>query len=466
MSSSISALSSLTDALASSGSSSSSTTSGTGLGQGINVQQFVQYAVADQQANITALQTQQTTLGSQTSELSTISTDLSNLDNAAFALSDPLGALSAEAATSSNSSIVSATASSSATPGSHSITVNSLATTSSYYTNALSSSSSTISPGSFQIQVGSNSPVTVTVNSSDNTLSQLATSINNQNIGVTASVIQDANGYRLALVSNSSGAPGDITVSSNTGTGLNFTKAVTGSNASLIVDGIPISSASNTVSNVINGVTLNLGSASPNTTVAVNVSPDTSQATTAINNFASAWNTLITEINKQFSVASDGSGGGVLEADNSLQQAQSMLLSAISYSVSGNNGMVNLASIGVNMNDDGTLSVDSGALSSALSSNFSAVQNLMQNTTSGFAQNLDSVIQTINAPSTGILSLDSQSITNTSQGLTQQISDLQAALATQEANLTTVYSQVNATLQELPLLESQISQQIASITNS
>ena len=464
MSSSISALSSLTDALASSGSSSSSTTSGTGLGQGINVQQFVQYAVADQQANITALQTQQTTLGSQTGELSTISTDLSNLDDTVFALSNPLGALNAEAATSSNSSIVSATASGSATPGSHSITVNSLATTSSYYTNALSSSSSTISPGSFQIQVGSNSPVTVTVNSSDNTLSQLAASINNQNIGVTASVIQDANGYRLALVSNSSGAPGDITVSSNTGTGLNFTKAVTGTNASLVVDGIPISSASNTVSNVINGVTLNLGSAAPNTSVAVNVSPDTSQATTAINNFVSAWNTLITEINNQFKVAADGSGGGALEADNTLQQAQSMLLSAISYSVSGNNGMVNLASIGVNMNDDGTLTVDNGALSSALASNFSAVQNLMQNATSGFAQNMDSVIQTINAPNTGILSLDSQSITNTSQGLTQQISDLQAALATQEANLTTVYSQVNATLQELPLLESQISQQIAGIT--
>lgn len=465
MSTSVGALSSLTDALASSGSSTSSTSTGTGLGQGINVQQFVQYAVADQQATITALQTQQTTLGTQAGELSTISTDLTNLDNAAYALSDPLGAFAAETATSSNSSVVSATAASTASAGSHNITVNSLATTSSYYTNALASSGSTIANGSFQIQVGSNSPVTVTVNSSDNTLTQLAASINNQNIGVTASVIQDATGNRLALVSNTSGAPGDITVSSNTGTGLSFTKAVTGANASLVVDGVPISSASNTVSNVINGVTLNLGSAAPNSSVTVNVSPDTAQASSAINNFVNAWNTLITEINSQFKVASDGSGGGVLESDNTLQQVQSMLLGAISYSVAGNNGMVNLASIGVNMNDDGTLTVDSGALSSALSSNFSAVQNLMQNATSGFAQNLDSVIQTVNAPNTGILSIDSQSITNTSQGLTQQINDLQAALATQEASLTTIYSQVNTTLQELPLLESQISQQLSGINS-
>ena len=72
----------------------------------------------------------------------------------------------------------------------------------------------------------------------------------------------------------------------------------------------------------------------------------------------------------------------MLESDNSLQQVETMLLGAISYSVAGNSGMVNLASIGVNMNDDGTLTVDSGALSSALSSNYSAVQNLMQNATS------------------------------------------------------------------------------------
>jgi flagellar hook-associated protein 2 len=452
-------LSSLSSSL---GTSTSGATSGTGLGQGIDVQQFVQYAVANQEAAITALQTQQDTLGTQTSELSTISTDLASLSTAAAALSDPLGALDALVATSANTAVVNATASGTAAAGTHTVTVSSLATTSSYYTNELAASSTTISPGSFQIQVGSNTPVTVTVDSSDNTLSGLAASINNQNVGVTASVIQDANGYRLALVSNSSGAPGDITVSGNT-TGLSFTKAVTGTNASLTVDGIPISSASNTVSNAINGVTLELGSASPGTPVSINISPDTSQATTAINNFVTAYNTVVTDFNNQFNVASDGSGGGPLEADNSVRQAQGLLLNAAVYSVTGNNGIVNLASIGVNLNDDGTLSVDSDTLSSALASNFSSVQNLFQNATTGFAQNLSDVINTIDAPSTGILSLDAQSISSSSQDLTQQIDDLQAALTVQEQNLTTVYANVNTTLQELPLLESETSQQLAAI---
>ncbi|HVN08698.1 MAG TPA: flagellar filament capping protein FliD [Patescibacteria group bacterium] len=453
-------ISSLTGSLADSTSSSSGTS---GFGTGINVQQFVQFALANQQANITALQTQQTSLNSQTTELSTISTDLNSLDNAVFALSDPLGVLSSETATSSNSAVLSATATNSAAAGNHSITVNSLATTSSFYTNPLASSSTTITPGTFQIQVGSNTPVTVTVNSTNNTLSQLAASINNQNAGVTASVIQDSNGYRLALVSSTSGTAGQIAISGNT-TSLGFNTGVTGANASLTVDGVPISSASNTVSNVIPGVTLNLGSASPNTPVALNVSPDTTQITSAINTFVSAYNTVIGDINSQFNVAGDGSGGGPLEADNTLRDVQSQLLGAISYSSSGNGGIVNLASLGINMNDDGTLTVDNAALSSALQSNYSGVQNFLQNATTGFAQNLSTVLSNVNSPGTGLLSIDAQSITNMSQGLTSQISDLQASLAVQQQNLTAVYSQVNTTLQELPLLESQISQQISGLS--
>jgi flagellar hook-associated protein 2 len=451
-------LSSLTGALAntSSGSGTSS------FGAGINVQQFVQFALAGQQANITALQNQQTGLNSQATEIRKISTDLSNLDNAVFALKDPLGILSSQVATSSNSAVVNATASSSATPGSHSVAVNSLATTASYYTGALTTSSTAITAGTFQVKVGSNAAATVTVASTNNTLSQLADTINNQNIGVSASVIQDSNGYRLALVSTASGAPGDVTVSGNT-TSLSFTKAVTGTNASLVVDGIPISSASNAVSNVINGVTLSLGSPSPATPVTVNVNPDTTQATTAINNLVTAYNTVIGEINSQFNVASDGSGGGPLETDNSLRDVQAQLLGALSYSIPGNSGIVNLASIGVNFNNDGTLSVDSGKLSSSLSSNFSAVQNLLQNSTNGFSQNLSAVLTNINGAGTGILSLDVQSVTSTSQSLTKQISDLQAALLVQQADLTTIYAQVNTTLQELPLLESQITQQLASV---
>jgi flagellar hook-associated protein 2 len=440
------------------GAAAASTT--TGLGTGIDVQQFVQLATAGAQANITNLQNEQTTLNSQTTALQQITTDLNNLQTAAQALSDPLGALDSQTATSSNSGVVNATASSTAASGEHTVTVANLATTSSYYTNPVATSSTPLTTGSFSVQVGTNAPVTINVTSSNNTLDQLAATVNGQNDGVTANVINDANGSRLALVSNTSGAPGDLTVSGNT-TNLTFNKAVQGLNASLVVDGVPISSTTNSVAGAINGVTLSL--AGPSTTAAtISVTPDTSQAVTAVNAFVSAYNTAIGDINSQFTVNASGQATGALEADGSLQQAQQTLLNAISYSTSGNGPISNLASIGVNLNDNGTLTVDSGTLSSALAGNFSNVQNFLQATGTGFANNLDTTITGLTDPSTGILGLDAAGIAQSSQGLASQISDLQAQLVIQQQNLTSVYAQVNTTLQELPLLQQQLSQQLGS----
>jgi flagellar hook-associated protein 2 len=441
--------------------SASSINTSTGLGQGIDVNQFVQLALAADNARITQFQSQQTNLGAKAKALTQITGDLTALQAAAFALNDPLGTLNGQTATSSNATALSATATSTATPAVHTITVSSLATTSSQYTNALATSSTTLGTGSFQIQVGSGAPATIAVSSTNNTLDGIAAAINNQSVGVLASVITDANGARLSLVSQTTGAPGDVTVSGNT-TGLTFTKAVTGSNASLVVDGVPISTTSNVVSGVINGVTLNLTSAAPTTPVTVTVTPDATKATTAVNTFVSAYNTAIKDISAQFQVNPDGSGGGALEADGSLREAQSALLGATSYAISGNNGFVNLSTIGVNLANDGTLSVDQSKLSSALSSNSSNVQSLFQATTTGFAGHLSTVLTSLVDPASGVLGLDTLGIAQTAQSLGQKISDLQAALIVKQQNLNLVYSQVNTTLQSLPLLQSQLAQQLAT----
>ena len=113
----------------------------------------------------------------------------------------------------------------------------------------------------------------MTIDNTDNTLDGLAAAINNNtNLGVTASVITDANGARLALVSNTSGAPGNLTITPSGGV-LGFNTGVTGVNAALNVDGIPISSTTNTVSGAIPGVTLNLTGLTSGTPVSVTTGP-------------------------------------------------------------------------------------------------------------------------------------------------------------------------------------------------
>ncbi|MGD0907234.1 MAG: flagellar filament capping protein FliD [Candidatus Acidiferrales bacterium] len=427
----------------------------------INVQTLLNTAIAALDAPLTQLQNEQTTLQTQNSTLQSIENDISTLATAVTSLGDSSGGISALQATSSNTSILSATADSTAAIQNHSITVNSLATTSTYYTAPVATSSTAIATGSFTLSVGSNAPATITVDNTNNTLDGLASAINGQNLGVTASVVNDASGARLTIVSNTSGAASDITIANDT-TGLGFTKAVTGANASLVVDGIPVSSATNSITGAIPGVTLNLTSASPNTTVGLSVTPNVSQAESAVNTFVSAWNTVAQDLNTQFSVASDGSGAQPLEADQTLRNVQQQLLSAITYSIGGNNGFVNLASIGLNMNTDGTITTDPTALSNALSNNFSSVQSLLQGT-SGFSANLVSVLNQITDPTQGAITLDLQGMTQSNQDLTNQITAMQATLQTQEQNLTNQYDQMQVALQELPMTQSQLTQQLGAL---
>jgi flagellar hook-associated protein 2 len=427
----------------------------------IDVQSLLNTALAALDAPMTQLQEQQATVQAQSASLQSIENDISTLATAVTSLGDSSGGVSALQANSSDSSVLTASADSTAATQNHSITVNSLATTSTYYTAPVATSSTAIATGSFTLAIGSNAPVTVTVDNTNNTLDGLASSINGQNLGVTASVVNDASGARLTIVSNTTGASGDITIANNT-TGLSFTKAVTGSNASLVVDGIPISSTSNTISGAIPGVTLNLTSASPGTTVGLSVTPNTSQAESAVNTFVTAWNAVVQDFNTQFAVASDGSGAQPLEADQTLRNAQQQLLSAITYSIGGNGGFVNLASIGLNMNDDGTITTDTTALSNAISNNFSSVQSLLQGA-SGFASNMTTVLNQLTDPTQGAITLDLQGMSQTNQDLTSQISSMQATLQTQEQNLTNQYDQMQVALQELPMTQSQLTQQLGAL---
>jgi flagellar hook-associated protein 2 len=440
--------------------SSATTPITTSAGAGFNVQQMVQAAIAADSGPLYQMQQEQTTLQGQTAALNQLQTELAALQTAVQALSDPTGAIYAEVATSSNSSILTATAANGATTGNHMIVVSSLATTSSAYSSEFASSTTALPTGSFDLQVGSGAATTITVDNTNNTLSGIASTINGQNLGVTASVVTDANGSRLTLVSNSSGAAGNITISNDT-VGLGFTQTA-GTNASLTVDGVPISSGSNMVSGVISGVTLNLLSASPGTSVSLAVAPDNTQITNTINNFVSAYNALISDVNSQFTVNPTTQQAGVLGSDGTVGMLQEQLLSMVNTSTTGNNGIVNLSALGINMQNDGTLQVDTTTLNQNLSTNIAAVQNFFQNSTNtGFAQTLNTSLTQMADPITGLLGTDINGLAQTQTDLASQIADFQAYLATEQQSLMQQYSQVDTVLQQLPLLQSQIAQQLA-----
>ena len=430
----------------------------TSAGDGIDVTSIVNQILDSERGPEKLLQSQQSQITSETAVLNRLSLNLNTLEEKINSLKDFTGGLSGMVATSSQESIFTASALSSAASGSHVVVVNQLATTSSAFSNALADSSTAFSTGTLSLQVGS-AALDINVDSQINTIDGLANYINAHSLGVTASVIQDANGSRLALVSRSSGLPGDITITGNT-TGLSLTR-VAGQNAALTIDGVPISSASNTVTGALSGVTLTLVSAAPGSQLRLEVSPDTTRAKQAINDFVAAYNTLITAINGQFAVNSSTNTAGPLASSSTLRSLQSNLLSDVTYSITGNNGLINLASIGVDMNNDGTLTVDSAQLDSVLAGQFTDLQNFFQSISAdGFARHFSTDLTSLTDSTQGVVSLSLTQNASTLKMLTDVINSFEDRLAVREKQLINQYSRIDVLLRQYPLLMAQITQQL------
>ena len=463
-------------------------------GQGLNVSSLVQQIIASQSGEMTVWQNQQTTLATQNGLLEGMNNNLTNLQTAVAALADPTGVLTAQAATSSQPDVVTATAASTAISGTHQIVVSSLATTGTLYTDPIAAGANTSflssgqTTGDIQIQVGGATGATrdiaITQGSND-TLTTLASYINTQSTtngwGVTASVVSDATGSRLSLQSQNSGTSGALATVANTNTTLTFDSPVGGTNAALTIDGVPFSSTSNTVTGAIQGVTLNLisqSTGSPAQSSQLTVGPDTSQITSAINNFVSAYNTVISTINTQYVVDPTGSiPAPPLEGDVSLRGLQSSLLADAGFAVGGNSGLVNLASMGINMNNDGTLTVGSTpqtdsntpgqTFAQVLSANPSAVLNFFQNATAtGFANNFNADLTSLTSPTQGPLSVELTQNQAEQADLTTTISNFQTQLTTETTALTAQYDAVNASLQSYPLLLQLTTETLASMSSS
>ena len=437
-----------------------------GKTNGIDVQSTVNALMQIERQPETQMQQQQSDISQQMSLLSGISNDLQALYTAANGLQDITGGLTAKTATSSRNDIVTATADNTAAIGNHTVTVSNLATVSSSYSDPVPS---TQQLGGVEIDVAYGNPNNpsnvdkIVIPSGDNTLQQVASYINSSNYGVTANVVTDANGSRLALVSKTSGAAGNLTVTSSA---LNFTQGIAGVDAQLNVDGVPIDSSTNTVTSALPGVTLNLASASPNTPVTITVAPDTSQATQTINSFVSAYNTVINDINSQFTVDANGNEGPLAD-DSGLRSLQSQLLSAISYSVSGTGQYVNLQSMGIEMQSDGTLQVNSSVFNDAINNDYQDFQNFFQSLSpQGFGNFFGNQVTQMTDPTQGPIALAVSGLQQTNQSLTSDINDFEARMTSLQQQLTQQYSALNATLEEYPLLMQQISSQLDSLSTS
>ncbi|SEF63420.1 flagellar hook-associated protein 2 [Bryocella elongata] len=288
------------------------------------------------------------------------------------------------------------------------------------------------------------------------TYAQLATAINNAGIGVTATAGSDSNGSNLTLASSD----GTTTFSVNQPT-FGFTQAEAGANASVVVDGVPITSASNTVTGAISGVTLDLIGASTGGTTTLTVASDSTAVATAVNQFVTDYNTAVGLVNKQFEFSSTTGTEGDLASDPTVIGLQSALQSALNYTYtpsSGTTTVSSLSDLGITQGTDGTLSVDSTTLDAALVNTPGDVQSFFQGASlNGFAANMNNSLSLYLNPGDGAFTLELSSITTQQSDLTSEISNFETNYITPlQTQLTTDLGTAEAALEELPTQMAQI----------
>ena len=429
-------------------------------GQGFDVASTVTQIQASEQAIETPWQNQLTALKAQDTALSSLGTDLSTLTTSVQALTDFSGIFSAKEGSSSNPDLLSlSSADATAQSGSHTITVSQLAQTSSDVSTAISNASDTLS-GSVTIQ-----GTVFNIGSSDDTLATLSAAINSAAIGVSSSVITDSSGSRLSIVSGTSGAAGQLSISSSlsgaSSGAITFQTGETGQDANLTVDGVSVTSPSNTVSNAIPGVTFQLLATSA-TPVQVQITNDTTDIAKAIGSFVTAYNAVVKDVNTQ--EGNDSSGNPEpLYGSPTMATIQSGLTGAL-FGGAASGSINNITQLGLTLNDDGTLSLDSSTLTSVLNSNFSDVTGFMQNTGS-FGQTLSTALNNLGtqAPN-GAVYLAQQQNSSEESALNTDITKENATLASQKTQLTTELNTANEILQSIPSQLNEVNEMYSAIT--
>jgi flagellar hook-associated protein 2 len=455
----------------------STTAAGAG-GSVINVSSLVGQLVAATRAPQDALianQTQAVTtkisaLGTLKSALSTFQSSLAPLMTSA--------SFNAQTATSSAQTVFTTAAGSSAVSGTYSLTVSQLATAQQLVSKPFVGGSSTVvGTGTMQVALGASS-FSVAISSTNNTLAGIAAAINSAtgNPGVTATIITGTDGAHLVLSSSLTGSANTIQVTeTDGGTGLapltyssgspgNYTQNAAAQNASFTLAGVAYTSASNTVTDALTGVTLNLLATNVGSTATLTIASNTVTVQTNIANFVAAYNQLVTATAPLGSYDATTQTAGPMLGDPVLTTTQNQIRSTLNGSVTTGSSTYNtLASIGVTANRDGTLSLNSATLSSALASNFGAVSQLFSSA-KGVGATLNNQL-TAALGSGGAVGARAITLSRQNTALTTQTNTLNTQMGALTTSLTRQYSTLNALLSSLQSTSAYLTQSFANLPN-
>jgi flagellar hook-associated protein 2 len=475
--------------------------SSAGIGSGLDVNGIVTQLMAIEKQPLTQMQSVAGKLNDKLSSYGKIQSYVSSLRDAASRLTAPAN-WAQTSAISADASVVSASTGSAATAGAYSIQVQGLASSQALSSGKFAASTTAVGSGTLHIEIGSwqTSPagftervpagaVTVTIDPGANSLGDIRDKINAAHGGVSATIVTDTGGARLVLRSTATGAENgfrvtatdDASASGSTGLGVLGYPPVDplpsgfdamalnqpAANASAKVNGLSVSSASNTFDQVIDNLTfkVNKVSASP---VDVTVASDNTALKKLVTDFASAYNDLAKFFSDQTAYNATTKVAGALQGDTAVNSLSAQMRNIIGDTLggAGAGAYTRMAQIGLNPQANGTLAVDTGKLDTALGKVGDVKALFMASdgdtpSSSGFAMRLRSW-------GDGLLGVQG-AVTTRSDSLRRQLDSNSKSqdsfshrMTTVEARMRAQYSALDTQMSKMNALQTYVTQQIAA----
>jgi flagellar hook-associated protein 2 len=384
----------------------------TGIGSGLDIEGLVSQLVAAERGPVeNRLLQREARLTSEISALGTLQGALAGVQDSVDGLTT-LGTFEQRSASVTNSSALSVSVDSSAAVGSFNVEVSQLAQAQSLASGSFASLTDEVGEGTLTFRFGTTDytpadpgpesyngftvngnrdSVSVVIDAGSNTLEGVRDAINEADIGVSAVVVNDGSGFRLLLSASETGADNSIEIQvDDSGDGVdtddaglsrlafnagaaNLTQTAAGRDAQLSINGLAITSAGNTVSNVVDGVTLALRNTT-DSAATVSVSANEGAVRTAIDDLVESYNRFVGIANQLTDYNPETGVAGTLQGDFTARSVINQVRAALSGSAQGFDGAFSsLAEIGITTQADGTLRVDDATLSAAFADNFEDV---------------------------------------------------------------------------------------------
>lgn len=451
------------------------TTSSLGIGAGVDLQSMLSSIMAAERAPITALEKKIATTNSKISLYGELRSKLDTLRTASNTLQFP-SQLSAITATSSDSTALSATAAFYAAPGSYTVNVTQLATAQKSFSHAYDTGTS-FGQGSLSFTVGGVAqPVIDLTDQASYTLQEIGAKINNANMGITATVIAGTDGDRLVLTGNKTGEDNDFSFTTtiaapdsvpsgtpqpalsdlDTAPGLAVSSAA---NAEITIDGVAVSSDTNTFANAIGGVTFTALKTGSSATITVQT--DGTKIKDAVQKFVDSYNSVVTKIKENSTYDLSTKTGKLFNGDSSARAIRESLSNArgtIPSELSGAS-IKTLSELGVRIQQDGLLSLDTSVLNQAISTSASDVTT----TIAAYGKAMSDTVTNIMGEN-GLLSNRVNSLNTSVDRYEDNVAALENRVALIEKRYRAQFTSLDTLLSSMQTTSSYLTQQLANLS--